>query len=318
LQLSKNNSNKNQHSIVTIVKANKKEEFKMFRKLGTLVLGLAVVLTLAACADLGSNVDASEIIVGVDINPSIEFIIDENDIVTSFNLINEDALILCADVEFIGMNVEDAIELFIQLATEAGFIDVEAEDNAVLFTVLGCENEELALSLQERIRVKAAKYFARNFINAEIFTEEFTQEDLLIQAEELGINAGKLKLILLAQSYDETLTIEEGIDMPVKDLVAKVREAHSEVMDQLTDEEKAELALQKIELMNQYKLRLQTHLQNKTQLTDDEIDAIVNKVQQTIRTTTREEWKETAETWRNIIEERRQENQSNENNEPNE
>ena len=102
----------------------------MFRKLGTLVLGLAVVFTLAACADLGKNSQASEIIVGIDINPSIEFTVDENDIVTSFNLVNEDALILCADVEFIGMNVEEAIELFIQLATEAGFIDVEAEDNA--------------------------------------------------------------------------------------------------------------------------------------------------------------------------------------------
>jgi len=284
----------------------------MFRKLGTLVLGLAVVFTLAACADLGKNSQASEIIVGIDINPSIEFTVDENDIVTSFNLVNEDALILCADVEFIGMNVEEAIELFIQLATEAGFIDVEAEDNAVLFTVLGGDDEELKLKLQERVRVRAAQYFARNFINAEIFTEDFTQEDLLIQAEELGINAGKLKLILLAQTYDETLTIEEGIDMPVKDLVAKVRAAHIEVMGQLTDEEKAEMAEQKVALMIQHRQRLQTHLQNKTQLTDDEIDQIVNKVQQTIRTTTREEWKEATQTWTNTMRDRREENMNSE------
>jgi len=123
----------------------------MFRKLGTLVLGLAVVFTLAACADLGKNSQASEIIVGIDINPSIEFTVDENDIVTSFNLVNEDALILCADVEFIGMNVEEAIELFIQLATEAGFIDVEAEDNAVLFTVLGGDDEELKLKYKKEL-----------------------------------------------------------------------------------------------------------------------------------------------------------------------
>jgi len=280
----------------------------MFKKLGTLVLGMAVVLTLAACSDIGADSNASEVIVGVDINPSIEFVVDENDIVTSFNLVNEDALILCADVEFIGMNLEDAIELFIQLATEAGFIDVEADNNAVLFTVLGCEDEDLALKLQDRIRVRAAQFFARNFINAEIFTEDFTQEDLLNQAEELGINAGKLKLILLAQTYDETLTIEEGIDMAVKDLVAKVRAAHAEVMGQLTDEEKAEMAEQKVQLMNQFKSRLETHLQNKTKLSDTEIDQIVNGVQQTIRTTTREEWKESLEKWRMTVEERRNEN----------
>ena len=78
----------------------------MLKKLGTLVLGLAVILTLAACADTAVETSASEIIVGVDVNPSIEFVVDENDLVTSFNLINEDALILCSDVEFIGMNIE--------------------------------------------------------------------------------------------------------------------------------------------------------------------------------------------------------------------
>ena len=280
----------------------------MLKKLGTLVLGMAIVLTLSACSDQAAEVDASEFYVAVDVNPSIEFIVDEEDIVTSYNLVNEDALVLCADIDFIGMNIEDAVELFIELATEAGFIDIEAEDNAVLFTVLGGDDETLVEKLQERIRVRAARYFARNFINAEIFTEDFTQEDLVLQAEELGITPGKLKLILLAQSYDETLTLEVGIDTAVKDLVAQIRAEQKEIMENLTDEEKAELAEQKAALMNQYSQRLENHLQENTELTDDEIDAIVNRVENTIRTTTREEWEEAAETWRNILEERRQNN----------
>lgn len=238
------------------MKANKKEELKTFKKLGTLVLGLAIILTLAACADTAVETSASEFIVGVDINPLIEFVVDENDLVTSFNLVNDDALVLCADVEFIGMNIEEAIELFIQLATEAGYIDIEAEDNAVLFTVLGGDDEALVERLQERIRVRAVAYFARNFINAEVFTEDFTQSDLLAQANELGINAGKLKLILLAQIYDETLTIEAGIEMAVKDLVAQVRAEQTAVMGELTDEEKAEYLQQKTALMNQFSQRL--------------------------------------------------------------
>ncbi len=278
----------------------------MFKKLGLLVLGFAVVLTLSACTDQVTESSASELYVAVDINPSIEFIVDEEDVVTSFNLVNEDALILCADIEFIGMNIEDAIELFITLATEAGFIDIESEDNAVLFTVLGGDDEALVEKLQERIRVRTLRYFARNFINAEIFTEDFTHEDLVIQAEELRITPGKLKLILLAQSYDEALTIEVGMETSVKDLVSQIRTAQREIMDNLTEEEKAALVEQKTELMNQYKIRLQTHLQEKTPLTDEEIEAIVNRVEHTIRTTTREEWKEAAETWRNILRQRHQ------------
>ena len=289
----------------------------MFKKLGTLVLGLAVVLTLGACTDASVETSASELYVGVDINPSIEFIVDENDIVTSYNLVNEDALILCADIDFIGMNIEDAVELFIQLATEAGFIDIEAQDNAVLFTVLGGDDEALVARMQERIRVRALRYFAKNAINAEIFTEDFTQEDLVEQATELGITPGKLKLILLAQAYDETLTLEVAMETSVKELVAQIRAAQKEVMENLTDEEKAELLEEKQALMTQYKNRIETHLQNKTELTDQEIEVIVNRVANTIRTTTREEWKETAETWRNIVEQRRQ-NTNNQNEEPTE
>lgn len=277
----------------------------MIKKLGLLVLGFAVVLTLGACTDQVAESSASEIYVAVDINPSIEFIVDDEDVVTSFNLVNEDALILCADVEFIGMNIEDAVELFISLATEAGFIDIEAEDNAVLFTVLGGD-VTFAEKLQERIRIRALRYFARNFINAQIFTEDFTQEDLVLQAEELGITPGKLKLILLAQSHDEALTIEVGIDTPVKDLVAQVRAAQKELMENLTEEQRALLVEKKQALMTQYSERLETHLQENTPLTDEEIEAIVNRVQNTIQTTTREEWQEAAEAWRNIIEERRQ------------
>ncbi|MBU1020093.1 MAG: hypothetical protein KJ847_02680, partial [Firmicutes bacterium] len=158
----------------------------MFKKLGSLVLALIVIVSLAACSSL-QEADASGIYVSIDINPSIEFIIDENDIVESYNLLNEDAEILCADVDFVGMTIEDATELFIQLATDAGFIDLDSEDNAILITVIGDKDkEELKLQIQERIRIRAMSFMARNYINGQVFTEDFTNEDLVAQANELG------------------------------------------------------------------------------------------------------------------------------------
>lgn len=278
----------------------------MIKKLGLLVLGFSVILTLGACTDQTTEIKASEFYVAVDINPSIEFIVDEDDDVTSFNLVNEDALILCADVEFTGMNIEDAVELFITLATEAGFIDIEADDNSVLFTVLGGNKEINAEQLQERIRIRALRYFTRNFIKAEIFTEDFTQVDLLLQAEELGITPGKLKLILLAQSYDETLTIELGIETPIKDLISLVKSAQKEIMKNLTEEQKQDLIEQKQALMIRYSHKLKTHLKEKTPLTDEEIDSMVNKVKNVIKTTSKKEWKEASEAWRNIMKEKHQ------------
>lgn len=277
----------------------------MFKKLGSLVLGIAAVFALTACTS--AAVDASEFYVAVDINPSIEFIVDENDIVTSFNLVNTDAELLCFDVDFIGMNIADAIELFIEKATDAGFIDVEADlenPNAVLFTILGGDSEELVLQLQERIRERASRYFARNYINAEIFTEDFTQADLIAQATELGVSPGKLKLALLAVNYDETLTLEAALELPVKDLVAQLRAVQVELKAEFTNQQKADLLQQRTALMNQFQNRLQTHLENKAELTEDEIDALVNQIMTQERTTTRTSWDNAAEAWRLLVQER--------------
>lgn len=275
----------------------------MLKKLGSVVVALTIVFTLAACSSL-QKADAANTYVSVDINPSIEFIVDEDDIVLSFNLLNEDAQILCADVDFVGMTIEDATELFVQLATEAGYIDVDSEDNAVLITVIGDEESDLPEQIQERIRLRVMGYMARNSINAQIFTEDFTQSDLIAQANELGISPGKLKLILLAQVTNPELTIEEGITTPVKDLMSSVQEAHKAQMGSMTQAEKAEFVQQRTQLMTQFQTKLQEHLNANPALSDEEVEAIMNKVQNTIRTTTRTQWQETADLWQQRIQER--------------
>ena len=50
------------------------------------------------------------------------------------------------------MNVEDAMALFIEKATEAGYIDVTSDENAVLITVLGEEEDDNVGELRNRLR----------------------------------------------------------------------------------------------------------------------------------------------------------------------
>lgn len=277
----------------------------MFKKLGSLALAAIVLVSLAACSDL-QDTKAEGIYVSIDINPSVEFIINEEDIVESYNLLNEDAQILCADVDFIGMTIEDASELFIQLATEAGFIDVDSEDNAILITVIGEDDSELILEIQERIRTRANAFMARNNISAEIFTEDFTNEDLIAQAEELGISPGKLRLILVAQIYDPELTLEDGINTPIKDLVQNVKTAHKAEIANMTAEEKAAFIQQKTQLMTQFRARLQEHIAaNPTTTTGSAIS---------VRTTTRTRWQAAADAWQERMENRK-DNTGNGNNE---
>lgn len=135
----------------------------MFKKLGTVLLGASLLFEIAACSSTVET-EAANIYVSVDINPSIEFIIDENDNVISYNLLNEDAEVLCVDVDFIGMNIEEAVELFVELATEAGFIDVDSEDNEVLITVFGDEESEVPAIVREKIRTRVMRFINLNII----------------------------------------------------------------------------------------------------------------------------------------------------------
>ncbi len=281
----------------------------MLKKLGTIVLGVTLLLGISACTEAAPvKVEAAGTYVAVDINPSIEFIVDEDDIVISYNLLNEDAEIICAGTDFVGMNIEDAVALFVQLATEAGYIDPEGEDNAVLITVIGDDetelDEELTEELQTRIRNSVMRYMAMNFINAEVITEDFTQEDLVAQAQELGVSPGKLRLSLLAQLIDPELVLEELLEMPIRDLMAIVREHHQEVISEMTEEQLALRQEQREDLVEQFRQRFTDHVSANPNLTDEEIEEKVNEIRGQKSTETRATWEERVEEWKQRMEDR--------------
>ena len=268
----------------------------MFKKIGTLVLGITVLLGLVACTDLGAEV--SGYYVAVDINPSIEFVVDEEDLVESFIFLNEDAAILCADVDFIGMNVDDAVQLFIEIATEAGYVDPEGDDNAVLITVLGEEGQEAAIEqIRERLRTRIVRHFAKNFINGVVLTEDFTQEDLVAEAELLGVTPGKLKLAYAAIVGDETLVLEDLLEMPVKDILAIVRELHQDEWQVYLEENLDQMRQLKEQRIAANRARLEQFIEDHPEMTQEEIDAIVEARIEQAKIETRERWQERIEQW---------------------
>jgi len=268
------------------------------KKIVLLLVTLGVLLGVSACTS--AKAEASEYYVSVDINPSIEFIVDEEDTVLSFELLNEDAEIIAADIDFIGMNVEDALALFLEKATEAGYIDVTSDDNAVLITVLGEEENEETTELRNRLRNRAQNEFAKRNIMASVFTEDFTAEDLVAEANELGISPGKLKMIKAAQTIDEALLTEDAIDMPVKDLMAIIRAHHQEVREEMTQARINERIQVREEMMEEHRVALEEHLRANEDLTEEEINTILEAIQE--RSNVRNErWEERKAAWEERI-----------------
>ena len=282
----------------------------MSKKLGILVLGIMVLVGLAACTEMGTEV--SGYYVSVDINPSIEFVVDDDDVVESYVFLNEDAAILCSDLDFVGMNVDDAIELFVEAATAAGYIDPDGDDNAVLITVLTDdeedENQEVRTRICERIQKRLNTHFAKKYINSVVLTEEFTQEDLLAEAEALNVSPGKLKLAYAAMFTDETLVKEDLLDMPVKDILAIIRESHSEAFGEYKEAQWTRLREMKQEKIEEHKDAVQAHLDANPEMTQEQVQAYIDNYKAQVREETQEQWRDRLEQWKQSREENQEGN----------
>ena len=91
----------------------------------------------------------------VDINPSVEFMIDDENKIVSVTALNDDGSILIAGEAFIGMTPEEATELIVSLASETGYLvkgNVTADENTVKISVSGDTKyaEQLRASVEEQ------------------------------------------------------------------------------------------------------------------------------------------------------------------------
>lgn len=92
----------------------------------------------------------------VDINPSIELMVDDENMVVSATALNDDGSILIAGEALVGKTPEDAVELVVSLAAETGYLvqgNVEVSDNTVKISVSG--DSKYAEQLQKAVEKKA-------------------------------------------------------------------------------------------------------------------------------------------------------------------
>ncbi len=103
------------------------------KKFLSLILGFVVLFSLASCS-CSKKPEASR--VTIDVNPSFELIVDEENKVVSVTALNDDASVLLYGEMIVGKDVEDATEAIINLTIEAGYIDGESEQK-ISITVSG-------------------------------------------------------------------------------------------------------------------------------------------------------------------------------------
>ena len=139
-----------------------------------LCLLAGMVLPLASCKKSEAAPPAGTYTrMTVDINPSVEFMVDDQNKVVSVTALNDDGSILIAGEAFVGKTPEEATQLVVSLATDAGYLvkgEITSENTedsqTVSITVSG--NSEYAEQLRENVKKDVEKFLTDNKITASV------------------------------------------------------------------------------------------------------------------------------------------------------
>lgn len=184
------------------------------------IIFVLFLLSLGACnstSDLSNNEDTSEIenealiiaTIYVDINPSLYFDVNQFKKVAAATPINSEAKSMETN-DYVGMDIDDAIEEHILRVSEAGFIDTYDLENdyVLLTTILADENDPLNDDLFERIQTKIENSEVLKTVNViEMIVDQETQDKASAQEMSAGLYA--LNVELYQNEYKDYISTHE-------------------------------------------------------------------------------------------------------------
>lgn len=180
---------------------------------------VAIIATAGCFSAIGckSSEAAASTRLTAEINPKIEFLLDTDNKVISVSGLNEEGELIISGSLFTGLNAEDAVALFIEIATDSGYLlegEAYLDENLLSLSVSG--DKDAAEKLFDKINKKAKEKFDALGLFAKIEqTEPFTLEELK-------------ELVL---KFDSTLKEEDVADLTEEELIKLLAEIRKETKD---------------------------------------------------------------------------------------
>ena len=199
---------------------------KLWKKIAACGMSLALAAgTCALLAGCGGGDGEAAARMQVDINPSVEFILDADDKVLSVTALNDDGALIVAGEAFVGKTAEDAVELMASISTDAGYLvkgDLSAGQDGITISITG--DEEAAQKLYEDVKAGVDAFLEKSGIDAAVE-----------RGEALKLDA----LRALVQEADPTLSDEEVAGMTEEQLLNALKISRIETAQLLTEELRA-------------------------------------------------------------------------------
>lgn len=155
----------------------------MKKILNKIIACVAVFTMVLSCGFLltgcNGNNNPSRVM-NLSLNPSIELVLDANDKVLSVNANNDEGNFVIANASFMGMSAEKAVELFLEINYENGFIvrgSVSAGENQLDIQISGNDAQKLF----NKVKSSAENYLTNLGANVEVILAEILNRNNLEQ-----------------------------------------------------------------------------------------------------------------------------------------
>lgn len=245
------------------------------RSIPVLASSLCIVLLCVIGVMIGNAVHSRKIekqdyqaIVQVDVNPSIEMVVDKNKQVLSVRGLNDEGKMMIEGEMIIGKTINEAIDTIIRIETELGYLVVNGTNNQIevrvsaktdeIYQEVSANIEQIVTSACEKVNIKATVEQVKGYAMDELkalameldptLTKEavdaFTYDQLvnvvkLYHLEVLDLTSVKLEeLYQKAKQYDIQFTEKEAVKEAVDSLDAayqKMITIYDDIYLQLND-----------------------------------------------------------------------------------
>lgn len=256
-------------------------------------LFMGTILLVSACAtpvstssldpsvtmigDSLSTVASTELLfVNLKINPDVELIIDDNNVVVAVVAKNEEGEVLIAGLELIGLDIEAATALIIEEALAAGYLP-EATENLVEieFAVTG-EDQTAVDDLETNLDQSIKSTIENKAIYAIALNRKIIDSSLIEAAKVAGLTIDEYLLKVLGDTigfvYDDSINYGQNISNLVK-LLNEIRENKDPNQARVRTNQRTQ---EKVALMLEANERRMVTAAAKAQAGIDEINGILN------------------------------------------
>lgn len=209
----------------------------------TAIMLTAVLLCTAFVGCLNTNNDEGKTYVSVDINPSLNMVIDEEGKVESVEAANEDAQVMLYGEVIVGKTAEEAFELIANLAIECGYLT--EENSGVNVTVVagnGSAEAEAKVGDIAKAAFNAEAGKANMSVNINTGSSfslerqfEYTKGKYPNVTAVQNMSIGKFKLVTELVANDDSVTFEYAATLDNEDLIERLNSCYEKIEPYATE-----------------------------------------------------------------------------------